>query len=142
MSIWREDDPVLLTAAAYKDIAAVLSSQAENNGNQPVTGQIRRRLVSFIPAPTKSAPSVQELDWISGELRSARAAPAAASVVEEVSAEEGGGAPGEGLAISPIRVNEKKVNFSQPNSIKIIKFFVSIIIKKSKLKITEKKRKL
>ena len=98
--------------------------------------------MSVIPAPTKSAPSVRELDWISGELRSARAAPAAASVVEEVSAEEGGGAPGEGLAISPIRVNEKKVNFSQPNSIKIIKFFVSIIIKKSKLKITEKKRKL
>ena len=65
-----------------------------------------------------------------------------ASVVEEDSGEEGEGAPGEGLAISPIRVNEKKVNFSQPNSIKIIKFFVSIIIKKSKLKITEKKRKL
>ena len=28
LSIWREDDPVHLTAAAYADIAAVISAQA------------------------------------------------------------------------------------------------------------------
>ena len=52
LSIWREDDPVHLTAPAYNDIAAVLSSQAENNGKQPAVGQLRRRLASVIPTPT------------------------------------------------------------------------------------------
>ena len=52
LSILREDDPVHLTAPAYNDIAAVLSSQAENNGKQPAVGQLRRRLASVIPTPT------------------------------------------------------------------------------------------
>ena len=61
-----------LTAAAYNDIAAVLSNQAQNHGMQPVTGQVRRRLASVIPADTAVTPPVREPAWISGELRSAR----------------------------------------------------------------------
>ena len=72
LAIWREDDPVHLTAAAYNDIAAVLSNQADNNGNRPSGGQLRRRLVSVIPAPSTSVPAVREPEWISGEIRSAR----------------------------------------------------------------------
>ena len=72
LSIWREDDAVHLTAAAYNDIAAVLSNPAENYGKQPVTGTVRRRLASVIPAATAATPPVREPAWISGELRSAR----------------------------------------------------------------------
>ena len=72
LSIWREDNPVHLTAAAYNDIAAVLLNQAKNNGNKPSVGQLRRRLVSVIPAPSTTAPAVREPEWISGEIRSAR----------------------------------------------------------------------
>ena len=73
LSIWREDDPVHLTAAANNDIAAVLSSQAENNGKQPAVCQLRRRLASVILTPYTVAPAVREPEWISGgELRSAR----------------------------------------------------------------------
>ena len=61
-----------LTAAAYNDIAVVLSIQAENNGKQPAVSQLRRRLASVIPTPTTVAPAVREAEWISGELRSAR----------------------------------------------------------------------
>ena len=56
LPIWREDDEVHLTAAAYNDIAAVLSIQAENNDKQPVTGQVRRCLASVIPAATAATP--------------------------------------------------------------------------------------
>ena len=56
LPIWREDDEVHLTAAAYNDIAAVLSIQAENNDKQPVTGQVRRRLASVIPSATAATP--------------------------------------------------------------------------------------
>ena len=69
LSIWRYDDPVHLSTAAYNDIAAVLSSQANNNGRQPISGHSRRRLASVIPAPAKSVPAVREPEWISGELR-------------------------------------------------------------------------
>ena len=65
-------DPVHLTAAAYNDIAAVLSNQAENNGNKPSVSQLRRRLVIVIPAPSATALAVREPEWISGEIRSAR----------------------------------------------------------------------
>ena len=75
LSIWREDDPLHLMAAAYNDIAAVLSSQAENNGQQPTVGQLRRRLASVIPTPSMIAPALREPEWISGELRSARGGP-------------------------------------------------------------------
>ena len=61
-----------LTAAAYSDIAGVLANQAENNTKQPLTGQVRRRLASFIPAITKATPPVREPAWISGQLRGAR----------------------------------------------------------------------
>ena len=102
LSIWREDDLVHLTAAAaYNDFAAVMLSQAENNGKQPLTGQVRRRLLSVIPAPTKSAPSVWEPEWINGKLRSMAASVAAL--------EEGGeGAPGEGPATSPTKMKNKE----------------------------------
>ena len=72
LPVWREDDRVHLTAAAYNDIAAVLSNQAQNYGMKPVTGQVRRRLASVIPAATAATPPVREPAWISGELRSAR----------------------------------------------------------------------
>ena len=72
LSIWREDDAVHITAAAYNDIAAVLSNPAENYGKQPLTGTVRRRLASVIPAATAATPPVREPAWISGELRSAR----------------------------------------------------------------------
>ena len=72
LPIWREDDTVHLTAAAYNDIAAVLSNQAQNHGMQPVTGQVRRRLASVIPADTAATPPVREPAWISGELKSTR----------------------------------------------------------------------
>ena len=35
MPIWREDDAVHLTVAAYGDVAAILSSHAEANGKIP-----------------------------------------------------------------------------------------------------------
>ena len=60
LSIWREDDPVHLTVAAYNDITAALSSQAKNNSNQPAVGQLRRRLVSVIPTPSTIALAVRE----------------------------------------------------------------------------------
>ena len=72
LAIWREDDPVHLTAAAYNDITAVLSNQVENSGNRPSGDQLRRRLVSVIPAPSTSVSAVREPEWISGEIRSAR----------------------------------------------------------------------
>ena len=75
LSIWRDDDPVHLSTAAYNDIAAVLASQANNNGRQPTSGYGRRRLASVIPALARSVPAVREPEWISGELRSARGGP-------------------------------------------------------------------
>ena len=56
LPICREDVEVHLTAAAYNDIAAVLSIQAENNDKKPVTGQVRRRLASVIPSATAATP--------------------------------------------------------------------------------------
>ena len=38
LTIWREDDPVHLTAAAYGDISAVISNQAETTSRQPTAG--------------------------------------------------------------------------------------------------------
>ena len=74
-SIWREDDPVHLTAAAYVDIAAILSTQAETTSKQPQTGQARQRLVSVVPAPPVATVAVREPAWISGQPRAARGAP-------------------------------------------------------------------
>ena len=75
LSIWREDDAVHLTAAAFNDIVAVLSNQAKNNGKQPLTGQVRPRLASVIPAVMQATPPVREPAWISGELSAARGSP-------------------------------------------------------------------
>ena len=96
-----EDDAVHLTAAAYNDIAAVLSHQAENHGRQPATGPVRRRLTSVIPAATEAAPPVREPAWISGE---AACGEASVEAPAEASGEDVGGAPGEVLATTPIRV--------------------------------------
>ena len=76
LSIWREGEAVHLTAATYNDIAAVLTNQAENNGKQPLTGQVRRQLASVIPTATTVTPSIREPAWISRELRSAMRQPA------------------------------------------------------------------
>ena len=75
LSIWREDDAVHLTTAAYNTIAVVLANQPKNNGKQPLTRQVRQRLASAIPAITKAIPLVREPAWISGELRAARGSP-------------------------------------------------------------------
>ena len=72
LSIWREDDPVHLTAAAYGDIAAVISAQAETTSRQPQAGLARRRLASVVPTPAATRQAVREPDWISGQLRTAR----------------------------------------------------------------------
>ena len=54
LSIWREDHPVHLTEAAYGDIAAVLSTQAETTSKHLMTGKTRPMLVSVVPAPATS----------------------------------------------------------------------------------------
>ena len=72
LSIWREDDPVHLTAAAYGDISAVISNQAETTSRQPTTGLARRLQASVVPAPTAAPHAFREPDWISGQLRTAR----------------------------------------------------------------------
>ena len=72
LSIWREDDPVHLTAAAYGDIAAVISAQAETTSRQPQAGPARRRLASVVPTPAATRQAVREPYWISGQLRTAR----------------------------------------------------------------------
>ena len=105
LSIWREDDAVHLTAAAYNDIAAVLANQAKNNVKQPLTGQVRRRLASVIPAITTATPLVRELAWISGELRAARGGTRGG---QRGGYQGGGGAPGEVRATSPIRVTDRE----------------------------------
>ena len=72
LTIWREDDPVHLSAAAYGDISAVISNQAETTSRQPTAGPVRRRLESVVPAPTAAPMTIREPDWISGQLRPAR----------------------------------------------------------------------
>ena len=67
MSVWRSDDPVHLTAAAYRDIAGVLEAQA----NLATEGQFpcsRMRVNSVVPGPTSGPEqvTVAELGWISG----------------------------------------------------------------------------
>ena len=61
LSIWRDDDGVHLKAAAYRDLAANLSNQAETNGKQPLSGQTRRRLASGQrhPNPSKTSACIQ-----------------------------------------------------------------------------------
>ena len=105
LSIWREDDPVHLSAAAYNDIAAVLASQANNNGRQPTVGYCRRRLASVIPVPARSVPAVREPEWISGELRSARGGPRGGQRGGPRGGQWGGrgGVPGGAPATTPTR---------------------------------------
>ena len=72
-SVWREDDPVHLTAAAHGDIAAVLANQAQNTSGQSSQGPIRKRLLSVVPArATEERRLLREPDKISGQLRSSR----------------------------------------------------------------------
>ena len=65
LSIWREDDQVHLTSAAYGDIAAVISNEAETMtaGSRCMAGLARRRLASVAHL------AAREPDWISGQLR-------------------------------------------------------------------------
>ena len=42
LPIWRENNPVYLSVAAYGDIAAVISNQAETNCRQPRAGLARK----------------------------------------------------------------------------------------------------
>ena len=66
MSVWQEEDPVHLTASAYKDIASLVQNQAELAVQwKPAAG--RRRIDSLVTsqlsATTLNMP--QEPGWIS-----------------------------------------------------------------------------
>ena len=79
MSVWRSDDPVHLTAAAYRDIAGVLEAQA----NLATEGQFpcsRMKVNSVVPGPTSSPEQVMvaEPSWISGTEQPIRGRGAAA----------------------------------------------------------------
>ena len=67
MSVWLEDDPVHLTASAYKDIASLVHNQAELVvQGSPTSG--RRRIDSIVTGqrlvPLPAVPQVP--GWISG----------------------------------------------------------------------------
>ena len=51
MCVWRSDNPVHLTATAYKDIAGVLEAQA-NLATEGQTTASRRRVNSIVPGCT------------------------------------------------------------------------------------------
>ena len=68
LSAWLDNDPVHLTATAYKDIAGLVLAQAAivAQGRGP-TG--RRRLNSIVPVPQPTVhhpATVREPGWISG----------------------------------------------------------------------------
>ena len=68
LSAWLDNDPVHLTATAYKDIAGLVLAQAAivTQGRGP-TG--RRRLNSIVPVPQPTVhhpATVREPGWISG----------------------------------------------------------------------------
>ena len=67
MSVWRSDDPVHLTAAAYRDFTGALEAQA-NLATEGQTPCNRRRVNSVVPGPTSGPEqvSVAEPVWISG----------------------------------------------------------------------------
>ena len=75
MSVWRSDDPVHLTAAAYRDIARVLEAQA-NLATEGQTPCSRRRVNSVVPGPTSGPEqvTVAEPGWISRTERPTRGA--------------------------------------------------------------------
>ena len=60
LSLWREDNPVHLTAAVYGDIAVVIYNQAETSGKNPQAGHARRRLVSVVPTLVSNQPVARE----------------------------------------------------------------------------------
>ena len=67
MSVWLEEDPVHLTASAYKDIASLVQNQAELAvQGKPATG--RRRIDSIVTSQMPGAmPAVLQVPgWISG----------------------------------------------------------------------------
>ena len=70
MSVWHSDDPVHLTAAAYKDITSILKAQA-NLATEDLTPCSRRRVNSVVPGPTSGPEQVMvaEPSWISGTER-------------------------------------------------------------------------
>ena len=80
MSVWRSDDPVHLTAAAYRDIARVLEAQA-NLATEGQTPCSRRRVNSVVPGPATGPEPVMvsEPGWISGTERYPRGRGSAAS---------------------------------------------------------------
>ena len=67
MSVWLEEDPIQLTASAYKDIAILVQNQAELAvQGKPATG--RRRIDSIVTSQLSVAmPAVLQVPgWISG----------------------------------------------------------------------------
>ena len=67
MSVWLEEDPVHLTASAYKDIASLVQNQAELAvQGKPASG--RRRIDSIVTSQLSVAtPTVLQVPgWISG----------------------------------------------------------------------------
>ena len=68
LSAWLDDDPVHLTATAYKDIAGLVLAQAAIvvQGRGP-TGRKRLHCIVPVPQPTIHHPAnVREPGWISG----------------------------------------------------------------------------
>ena len=68
LSAWLDDDPVHLTATAYKDIAGLVLAQAaivvQGRG---LTGRQRLNSIVLVPQPTIHHPAtVREPGWISG----------------------------------------------------------------------------
>ena len=80
MSVWRADDPVHLTATAYKDITGVLEAQA-TLATEGQTTAIRKRVNSVVPGSTSGAEQVAVVEpgWISSTERPSRGRGAAAA---------------------------------------------------------------
>ena len=80
MRVWRADDPVHLTAAAYNDVAGVIEAQANLAADGP-TPSGRRRVNSVVPGPATGPEPVMvsEPAWISATERYPRGRGSAAS---------------------------------------------------------------
>ena len=122
LSLWREDNPVHLTAAVYGDIAVVIYNQAETSGKNPQAGHARRRLVSVVPTLVSNQPVAREPGWISGQLRPARGGQHGNfRAVESVAGSGGGGAVAPGEALASIRIRSSKMHEKVVQNSSIVK---------------------
>ena len=63
------DNTVHLTAAAYGDMAAVISGRTDAIVDQQAGGATRRRLASVIASASPAERRIREPEWISGQMR-------------------------------------------------------------------------